>query len=313
MAMKLVKDYRFIDYITQGYVLVVGLLILFFHRNTVAVWPVLLAAHALVLVGVHYVIKRASLAPENKFFRFLRHFYPILLYTGFYRETGALNQMFIEGVLDPFFIRLEERLFGCQPSLEFMTVLPYRWAAELMYAAYFSYYVMIVGIGLTLFLRDKRAFDHYVSTVSFVFYMCYLTYIFLPVVGPRLFSRDLGGFHLLPDVLPPHVPEIPEPVQSAIFFKIMAIIYDIFESPGAAFPSSHVAVAICTLFFTYKYLKKLRLIHAICVLLLCASTVYGRYHYVVDVIGGALVAAILVPIANWCYNRFGGQSTDKGE
>ena len=47
---------------------------------------------------------------------FLRHFYPVLLYAAFYRETGALNRMFLSDYLDPFLIRLEERLLACNPA-----------------------------------------------------------------------------------------------------------------------------------------------------------------------------------------------------
>ena len=40
------------------------------------------------------------------------------------------------------------------------------------------------------------------------------------------------------------------------------------------------------------------------VVLLCLSTVYCRYHYVVDVLMGILTAALLVPLGNLLYCRF---------
>jgi membrane-associated phospholipid phosphatase len=81
----------------------------------------------------------------------------------------------------------------------------------------------------------------------------------------------------------------------------MGWIYEHFETPGAAFPSSHVAVALCTLYFSFRYLRAIRWVHLVMALLLCASTVYGRYHYVVDVVAGALTALALVPLANRLY------------
>ena len=39
-------------------------------------------------------------------------------------------------------------------------------------------------------------------------------------------------------------------------------------------------------------------------LLLCLSTVYCRYHYLVDVLAGLLTAAALVPLGNWLYFKF---------
>ena len=38
--------------------------------------------------------------------------------------------------------------------------------------------------------------------------------------------------------------------------------------------------------------------------LLCLSTVYCRYHYVVDVLAGLVTAAVVIPLCNWLYFRF---------
>ena len=163
---------------------------------------------------------------------------------------------------------------------------------------------MIAGVGLALFLRDRRQFFHYLSVISFVFYVCYLIYIFTPVTGPRIFFRVVGGYELPPDVRPQVVPDFPASVQAGPFFRIMAWIYENFEASGAAFPSSHVAVAITTLYFSARYLPRIRFAHMAMVGLLCVSTVYCRYHYVVDVAAGIVTAAVLVPLGSWLYFRF---------
>jgi membrane-associated phospholipid phosphatase len=84
----------------------------------------------------------------------------------------------------------------------------------------------------------------------------------------------------------------------------MDLVYVPFESPGASFPSSHVAVAIVTVYFSFLYVRSIRWPHLALAVLLCASTVYGRYHYVSDVFGGALAAALLIPFGNYLYRRF---------
>ena len=241
----------------------------------------------------------------NRLLDFFRHFYPVILYIGFYRETGELNHLFTADYLDPVFIRLDERIFGAQPSLVFMQRLPHWLVSELFYLAYFSYYVMIAGVGLALFFRDRRQFSHYLSVVSFVFYVCYLVYIFTPVMGPRIFHRVINGYTLPPEVQPGAIPEFPAAVQAGPFFQLMAWIYDTFEAPGAAFPSSHVAVAITTVWFSFLYLRRIRFVHLAMAVLLCLSTVYCRYHYAVDVAAGIVTAAVLLPLGNWLYVRFG--------
>lgn len=299
---RLSRDYRLLDWGTQGYSLLVTILILFFHNETVPRWYLLVAAHLVTLTLVHLLISYGSRPNANKFLIFLRTYYPIILYTGFYRETGLLNRMFIRNFIDPWLIEIEQYLFGCQPSILFMDILPYRWFAELMYASYFSYYIMIAGLGFVLFLRNRKACQHFVTVVSLLFYFCYLTYIFIPACGPRIFwfpykeIPNQGPFLLVGDQYP-----FPKSVTSALFFKIMAFIYEHFEATGAAFPSSHIAVAWCTVFFSFLYLPRLRWPHTITALLLTASTVYGRYHYVIDVIAGLLTVAILLPSIHYLY------------
>lgn len=64
--------------------------------------------------------------------------------------------------------------------------------SEIFYAAYFSYYIMITGVGVALFVRQRSVFYHYMSVVSFVFYVGYLTYMCVPVMGPRVFQSCRG-------------------------------------------------------------------------------------------------------------------------
>src|SRR5580765_4538811 len=218
--------------------------------------------------------------------------------------------MFVSDYLDPTFIRWENNLFGGQASVWFMEKLPYLPISELFYLAYFSYYIMIGGTGIALFIRNRRQFFHYVSVVSFLFYVCYLIYIFLPVIGSRAFFHQVEGYSLpleyqrfaATDLYPPSV-------TSGPMFHLMRFIYRVFEAPGAAFPSSHVAVAICTVSFSFRYLRPIRYYHLTLAILLCLSTVYCRYHYVLDVLAGLLTAAFVIPLGNWLYARFSPKSS----
>ena len=303
------KHYTFIDYATQGYIALVAAIILLLHGNAVPGWGWLCGAHLLCLGLVHWLIHASTARPANRLLDFLRHFYPVLLYTGFYRETGELNQMLFTGYFDGALFGLEHHLFGFQPSLRFMLAFPQAWVGELLYFSYFSYYLMIAGVGLALFLRERRQFYHYISVASFVFYACYLTYIFLPVIGPRIGQRDMVPMEL-PPVVPPMAEWIvPPTVEGCLFYRIMGFIYHHFETPGAAFPSSHVAIALVTVYFSFLYLRKIRWIHLVLAVLLCLSTVYGRYHYVVDVVAGVLTTLIMLPLGNWLFRKFGANSS----
>ena len=306
------KNYTFVDYATQAYMALVGLLILLFHNSTVPDWPRLLGAHVVGLVLVHWLIQAHAKQKPVPLLDFLRHFYPVLLYTAFFVETGSLNRMFFKEYLDPMVVKWEQGLFGCQPSVLFMQKLPWLAVSELFYASYCSYYFMVAGVGIALFLRDRRQFFHYVSVVSFLFYVCYLIYIFLPVIGSRVFFYQVDSY-----ALPEATQQLavtsayPEAVQAGAFFRLMRWVYRVFEAPGAALPSSHVAVALCTVSFSFRYLRRIRYVHLAVTLLLCLSTIYCRYHYVVDVLTGLVAAAVLIPTGNWLYFKFSKRDPER--
>ncbi len=298
------KNYTFVDYATQGYLALVGVLILCFHNATVSHWPLLVGAHLLAILLINGLIQWGSRKSHGAV-NFIRHFYPVLLYAALFGETGSINRMFFNDYLDPSFAQLEQSLFGGQPSVVLMRKFHWLLLSEILYASYFSYYIMIGGVGIALFVRNRKQFFHYVSVVSFLFYICYLIYIVLPVVGSRVFFLQPPEYTLPPDLqaLAGDV-SYPESVQGGPFYKLMLFIYRVFEAPGAAFPSSHVAVAVCTVYFSFLYLRPIRFIHLVVAVLLCIATVYCRYHYVIDVFAGLVTAAIVIPLGNWLYFKF---------
>lgn len=304
--------YTFVDYATQAYLALVAVLILVFHNQTVPHWPWLVGAHAAGLALVHGLVHWPAPGKPKPALDFLRHFYPVPMYLWFFCETGWVNRMFFSDYLDPLAVRWDQTLFGCQPSMVFMEKLPWLALSEVFYAAYFSYYLMILGVGIALFWRSRRQFAHYISVLSFLFYVCYLVYIFVPIIGPRVFFEPVHGYRLPADyrLLAPGE-AYPAAIQGGLFFRLMGFIYDVFEAPGSALPSSHVAVALCTVYFSFRYLRASRYFHLALVVLLCLSTIYCHYHYGVDVLAGLLTAAVLVPAGNWLYGKFGEAQTSQ--
>ena len=297
------RHYTFVDYATQGYSLIVALLLLCFHNHTVPGWARLIAIHVALGLGIHALIL-SNARWSNPILGFLRHFYPVLLFIWFFAETGWINRMFFLNYIDEPFIRLENQIFGCQPSVVLMEKFPNLLLSEILYASYFSYYLTIGGVGIYLLYRSRDSFFHYVSVVSFVFYICYLLYVFFPIVGPPLFFNPVER-----QVLPPEFQAygqhlIPEALRQGPFHQIIAWLYRMVDGPGAAFPSSHVAIAWTTVYFSFRYIPSIRYVHAFVAVLLTFSTVYCRYHYILDVVAGLLTAALLIPLANKLYFSF---------
>jgi membrane-associated phospholipid phosphatase len=66
-----------------------------------------------------------------------------------------------------------------------------------------------------------------------------------------------------------------------------------------------VAISLCTVWFSFRYLRRIRWLHLAVAIGLCLATIYCRYHYAVDVAAGGITVAALLPLANRCYRRFG--------
>jgi membrane-associated phospholipid phosphatase len=297
------RSYRFVDYATQVYLLLVGILILFFHNGRVSGFHFFLLAHGAGILAIHMFVTGSARRPENRFFSFFRHFYPLILYVFLYRESEQLNLMFVRRYLDPAFIALEERIFGFQPAVVFMNAFHHPLVSEFFYMSYFSYYVMIAGVGLALYFRKREEFWHYLAVLSFVFYGCFLAFMVLPVAGPPAFFMEIPRY-LDQQRLPYYPLEFPASVTLGPFFHLMRFLYGTFETGGGAFPSSHVAAALCVLFFSWRYLPGVRYLILAATLALSFATVYCRYHYAVDVFAGAAAAGMLIPVGEWLYKKY---------
>src|SRR5207245_8291738 len=73
----------------------------------------------------------------------------------------------------------------------------------------------------------------------------------------------------------------------------------------AAFPSGHTAIAIVVLAMAARYQRRLLYPLLGMTVSLVVSTVYLRYHYVIDVIAGLLLAGLCLGVTFWLYREHG--------
>ena len=107
---------------------------------------------------------------------------------------------------------------------------------------------------------------------------CYLVFIVFPVQGPR------------------YLAEAPADIPSGPFRTLTLIVLDAGSSRGAAFPSSHMAVAVAQTLLTFRFQPKIvARPMALLVTGLGVGAVYGGFHYATDMLAGAVagVAAAL--------------------
>ncbi len=271
------------DWAFLSYLAVVGAIIVTFHAN-LSNWPAFLAVQITVVAGILWLVYAYHRAPSPTL-GIIRHWYPILFFTFLYMQAGLFNQLVFQGYADNFFSDLDQWIFGVNPNIWLYERLNNFYFNELIHLCYFSYYVLPVVLGVILYIAKDREFYRTLFGISITFYFCYLLYILLPVAGPV--DQRQGRF-----------------TDGGPFVQIMDWIYMEAEKPGAAFPSSHVAIALITLMYAFRLHRTAFWIFLPFIAGLVFSTFYGFYHYVVDAIAGAVVAVGSYYLCNYLFDKY---------
>ena len=280
MKKRKVFDFILVDIAILIYLFSLSLLVLIFSHKQ-AYWYLYILFNLLVCGIVFLMAGWLSRKPSGVA-RFFRHWYPIILFTFLYEETRGLIHLIFPYWFDNWINILELKLFGAYPTVWvesfFCPILN-----EYMMFCYFSYYFLLPVLGIILYFSKKmKEFDHLTFTSAVAFYISYLGFILMPVEGPRF---NISALHSLK-------------LEGPFFTKIAQGVVDIAGMHGGCMPSSHVAVALVVLIFSYRYHRTLFFILSPIIITLFASTVYGRFHYISDVLAGLLVGGVSIVICD---------------
>ncbi len=200
-----------------------------------------------------------------------------------FNSLGALIAGLRHGTYDAALIAVDHALFGVHPTVWFERVINPVLTAILQ-CAYISYYFLPLSLGIVLINKGRYDdFDEALFGIVLCFYLSYIGYLIVPAIGPRFTLASLQTADL----------------QAGPFVaKIQASLNGLEKNKTDAFPSGHTAVALMTLYYAGKKKEKvLAGFLAPVVTALIISTVYLRYHYVIDVIAGIGLTGLTIAIA----------------
>jgi len=224
----------------------------------------------------------------------LRLAYVPLLFAVLYRQTAVIWPVLHEQPFDAGLVRLEQALWGTQPSLAFAQVAPWPWLSELFCAAYYAYYYFIPALLFTVLLtRGYAQAERALFATALCFCGCYTLFWLFPVVGPHYW-------------FPPHVG--PQLYKGYVFNHLLFLFTSWGEVPAGAFPSSHVAVALVLTLQARHLAPRLFPFMLTVTLLLCAAVVYVKAHYLVDVPAGILTGLLVNAVVDGVSRRRSGQA-----
>jgi membrane-associated phospholipid phosphatase len=219
-------------------------------------------------------------------------------------KTGELISYPIHGHdFDSWFVAADRMMFGVNPSIWILQHIPL-WPAltEYMTICYSLFFFLPTAVAIELFLRARRKERiglhpeerNDVNTMFFLiaygFLLSYICYFIFPAIGPRFSlhnfmntSRDMPGL-LLADPLRAILNAGENILPGMSLPQILHFV------TRDAFPSGHCDVTLLTIILAFKFKARIRYIVLILGVSLILSTVYLRYHYVIDLIAGALLA-----------------------
>jgi len=292
------------DRILAAYAILSGLALFFPYRPSF--WPVLVLAHAaLVALALNAGRWRAAApgpsdrpvgaAPSgalpgrggHRIAAVLADWYPLIVIPLLYVELDLLNVSVWGGrYFDSVILGWEQAVFGLQPSLTFAAAAPYLLLSELLHASYLSYYAIIYVPPLVLYLRgDREAFLALLRPLVAGFLLHYLIFVYFPVQGPRFLFPSPGGA-----------------IAEGPLYQLTHFILETGSSAGAAFPSSHMAVATIQTIAAFRFLPRAAPIMLVATIGIGLGATYGGYHYAIDMILGA-VGGLLIGFAFLAFDR----------
>jgi membrane-associated phospholipid phosphatase len=191
---------------------------------------------------------------------------------------------------DDVLIAIDRWLFGVNPT-EWLGQFSHPAVTEILQIAYTMFFFLFLVVGFELYRRHNLDLFHfYVFTGTYAFFLSYLGYFLLPAVGPRFTLHDFAALdHELPGLwLTPYLRWFVNAGES-IPMGVPNIVA-IAGTQRDVFPSGHTMGTIFLIFFCARYRLNVRHFIYVVGVLLIIATVYERYHYLVDLVGGAAFA-----------------------
>ena len=250
------------------------LLVLFF-RDQIPRWRSLLSLYALG-AGVLLVLKWCSdREVGGRVGKFINDFSPALYIILIYQSLGNLIQ-YLHPDVDPQLIRIDFLLFGVNPTV-WMERWVVPWLTGVLSVAYLSYFFLPARLVHTLYLKNpRRDFDLAVFVLLLVWYLSFVGNILFPAIGPRFTLAHLQSV----------------PLKGNFIADFVSHLLNLLENNKRdCMPSGHTAIGLIVLFLSYRYARLLFYLFCPIVAALILSTVYLRYHYVIDLFAGAALAA----------------------
>lgn len=248
----------------------------FLHKNKSIYLVPLSLLIILLFVLIPYRRKKFS---ERPLALFVLSALPLAGYAYLYKLAGSLVHLLGHSWNDELLASLDRAIFGLSPNLVISDYY-HPWLTELMMFAYVAYLPLLIILAYVFFRnKDEEQLETYVFTLGIAYVVCFLLFIFIPAASPRFyFSKN-------------------QPAAGFFFRKLMNLVEASGQYQGGSFPSAHCAAGTVMVIYAWRAGRKTFVLVSPLILLFFISTVYGQYHYAVDVLAGIIIGLLATLMA----------------
>lgn len=276
MSIPSIRSFRRIDLATILYLLSVAGIVSLLGLNTGN--QVLLVCVHLFLTVLILLLPRLRGKIRRRPIVFLLDWYPVFTFPLLYKQVEFLAETLGDWRLTQVIQRWEIQIFSGYPSMWLGEAFPSILISEYLHFCYFCYILLLPVIGGYWYFRGRQpAFRELLFLLGVTYYASFLFFILYPVDSPYYLYRSLG-----------------EPVSNGFFFNLVHFISERGGARGGAFPSLHVSASTVILLTVLIHQRRLGYLLSPIVIGIYFSTVYGRFHYALDVITGLLLGILVV-------------------
>ncbi len=197
--------------------------------------------------------------------------------------------------MDVFFMQNDLDLFGVHPTIWLEGRLP-PFLVDVLIVCYASFYFWPLLLGVILYCGARqRDVDHLALLIVLGFFLNYVGYVLMPVVGPRW-------------TLAPLYAQAPEGwlIGTELWRSFLSV-----PMVRDCVPSGHTAMTLLTLAFAFTRKRWFFWMMLPVAIPLIAATVLLRFHYVVDLVLAVPFAVLVWTLADAIHRRSAGLGEER--
>lgn len=236
-----------------------------------------------------------------KVFALLRRFYIIPVIYLMYDQVHAFVRVLNPHDYDYLLIATDRAIFQTDPTV-WLDSFSFPLLTEYFQICYFLFYLMPILHAIELWRTGQIIkLDAFIRAMTFCYLISYLLYFVMPAIGPRFTLHSYGSINN----------ELPGVFFTDALRAIIDVGGGIWKGASApqnlvnrdCMPSGHTMMTLVNMLMAFRFTSKLRWVFFVIGTSLIISTVYLRYHYVIDVVVGAVLAISILPMEP-AVNRF---------